>query len=168
MTRGLGALARGLLRGGYAVASAVLLVVHLVLFVPGLGLGIIFLLPWPMAQLRRITNRVRRSCGDIPSPYRDRSGPPEREPDGRYRHVRRLYRTPFWPKQYRYLDWVLGDPATWRDIGWMLLNPVVGGVLGAGPAALAVGGLAVATRGGYRILVGLALIALGVAVAPAA
>ncbi|HTF12439.1 MAG TPA: histidine kinase [Asanoa sp.] len=172
MTRGLGALARGLLRGGYAVASAVLLVVHLVLFVPGLGLGIIFLLPWPMAQLRRITNLVRRSCGDIPTPYRDRPGPPEREADGRYRHDRRLYRTPFWPRQYRYLNWVLGDAATWRDTGWMLLNPVVGGVLGAGPAALVVGGLAVATEAGQRavywIPVGLALIALGVVVAPAA
>jgi signal transduction histidine kinase len=168
MTRGLGALARGLLRGGYAVASAVLLLVHLVLFVPGLGLGLIFLLPWPIVRMRPVTNLVRRSCGDIPRPYRDRPGTPRPEADGRYRYDRMLYHSPFWPRQVGYLNWVLGDPATWRDVGWMLLNPVVGAVLGAGPAALVIGGLAVAFAAGYWIPVGLTLIALGVVVAPAA
>jgi signal transduction histidine kinase len=170
MTRGLHALAGGLIRGCLAIGSAVLFAVHLLLFVPGLGLGMVFLLPWPIVVMRRFTNAVRRICGGIAPPYRDRPGPPEREADGRYRHDRRLYRSPFWPRQFRYLDWALGDPATWRDVGWLLTNPVVGGVLGFGPAALVVGGLAVATSGGpaWWIPVGLGLVGLGGAVAPAA
>ncbi|MEV0714402.1 sensor domain-containing protein [Asanoa sp. NPDC050611] len=170
MTRGLHASAAGLLRGCLAIGSAVVLCVHLVLFVPGLGLGLVFLLPWPIVRMRRFTDLVRGVCGGIPRPYRDRPGLPVPEPDGRYRHDRRLYRSPFWPRQLRYLDWALGDPATWRDVGWLLTNPVVGGVLGFGPAALVVGGLAVATSGGsaWWIPVGLGLVGLGLAVAPAA
>jgi len=172
MTRGLHALAGGLLRGCYAIASAVLLAVHVVLFVPGFGLGMLFLVPWPVVVMRRLADAVRRRHGDIPRPYRARPGPPEQEPDGRYRHQRQLYRSPFWPRQYRYLDWVLGDPATWRDIGWLLTNPVVGGVLGFGPAALVVGGLAVATgaadRSAWWIPVGLVMVGLGFVVAPVA
>ncbi|WP_239126845.1 sensor histidine kinase [Asanoa siamensis] len=170
MRRGLHALAGGLLRGCYAVGSAVLLVVHLALFVPGLGLGLVVLLPWPIVLMRRFTDLVRRTCGGIPRPYRDRPGAPRREPDGRYRHDRRLYRSPFWPRQFDYLDWALGDPATWRDVGWLLTNPVVGGVLGFGPAALVAGGLALATGGGspWWIPVGLVLAVAGGAVAPAA
>ncbi|SNT13347.1 Signal transduction histidine kinase [Asanoa hainanensis] len=169
MRRGPHALAGGLLRGCLAIVSAVLLVAHLVLFVPGLGLGLVFLLPWPMAMMRRVTDAARRACGDLPRPYRDRPAPPEPEPDGRFRHDRVLYRSAFWPRQLGYLNWVLGDPATWRDVGWMLTNPVVGGVLGFGPAALVVGGLAVATGAGpWWIPVGLAMVVLGVLVAPAA
>ncbi|MEV4537958.1 sensor domain-containing protein [Asanoa sp. NPDC049518] len=169
MTRGLRALAAGLLRGCYAVASAVLLVAHLVTLLPGFGLGLVFLVPWPVVAMRRVADAVRRTCGDIPRPYRARPGPPEPEADGRYRHDRRLYRSPFWPRQFGYLDWALGDPATWRDVGWMLTNPVVGGVLGFGPAALVVGGLAVATGAGpWWIPLGLVMMAGGAAVAPVA
>jgi len=144
-----------------------LLVGHAALFVPGFGLGLIFVLPWPIVRMRAVTGAVRRWSGGIPSPYIAPPGPPEREPDGRYRHHRQLYRSPFWPRQYRYLEWTLGDPATWRDVGWMIANPVVGAVLGFGPAALVVGGLALATLGGpLWIVPGLALAVAGVAVAP--
>ncbi|GAA1841938.1 sensor histidine kinase [Asanoa iriomotensis] len=170
MTRGLHALAGGLLRGCLAIGSAVLLVMHLALFVPGFGLGVIFLLPWPIVTMRLFTNLVRRVCGGVPLPYRDRPEPPEGEPDGRYRHDRRLYRSPFWPRQFRYLEWALGDPATWRDVGWLLTNPVVGGLLGFGPAALVAVGLAVAVSGGsvWWVPVGLGMVALGGVVAPTA
>ena len=167
MTRGLRAVVQGLARGGWAVVSALLLAAHTALLVPGFGLGMVFLLPWPFVRMRAVTNLVRRSLG-VPVPYRSRPAPPPREADGRYRHDRRLYRSPFWPHQYLYLDWSLGDPATWRDYGWMLVNPVVGGVLGFGPAALLAGGpLLAVTRGPLWIAPGLALAVAGVAVAPA-
>ncbi|GIF71957.1 hypothetical protein Asi02nite_14750 [Asanoa siamensis] len=46
----------------------------------------------------------------------------QREPDGRYRHDRRLYKSLFRPRQFDCLDWALGDPATWCDVGWLLFD----------------------------------------------
>jgi signal transduction histidine kinase len=38
------------------------------------------------------------------------------------------------------MTWLLGDPATWRDLLWLLVNTVVGPVLLLGPLVFAVGG----------------------------
>ena len=43
---------RALVRGGMAIVSAVLLAVHIALLVPGFGLGLLFLIPWPFARMR--------------------------------------------------------------------------------------------------------------------
>jgi signal transduction histidine kinase len=42
---------------------------------------------------------------------------------------------------FRSLRWLLGDPATWRDLLWLLLNMPLGLVLGLLPASLIVYGL---------------------------
>ncbi|MET8909480.1 sensor domain-containing protein [Micromonospora sp. NPDC004551] len=173
MTQGMAATGRALVRGGLAIVSAVLLVVHLALLVPGFGLGLLFLIPWPFVQMRRITGLARRVAGGVPAPYAAKPPPPEPEPDGRYRHARQLYTHPYWPRAVRYLEWVTGDRATWRDLGWMVANPLVGTVLGFGPVALvAAGGALAAVRpaalGWWAIPVGVVAAVLGFAVAPVA
>jgi signal transduction histidine kinase len=40
----------------------------------------------------------------------------------------------------RYCRWVLADPATWRDLLWMLIGAPVGFVLGVGPVLMTFGG----------------------------
>jgi signal transduction histidine kinase len=166
-------LARGLVRGGVAIVAAVLLAVHLALLIPGFGLGLLFLIPWPFALMRPVTGLARRLAGGVPAPYAPKPPPPAPEPDGRYLHQRQLYKRAWWPRAAEYLEWVIGDRATWRDLGWMFANPVAGAVLGFGPAALAAGGVALAvTRPGalgwWWIPVGVMAVGAGAAVAPVA
>jgi signal transduction histidine kinase len=173
MTQGVSATGRALVRGGLAIASAVLLVVHLALLIPGFGLGLLVLVPWPFVQMRRVTAFARRVAGGVPDPYAAKPPPPEPEPDGRYLHARQLYRHPHWPRAVRYLEWVTGDRATWRDLGWMFANPLVGTVLGFGPVALIAGGGALvavrpAALGWWAIPVGVVAAVGGFAVAPGA
>ncbi|MEV0155482.1 sensor histidine kinase [Micromonospora sp. NPDC050686] len=173
VVRGFVATLHALARGGCAVLSVLLLAAHVALMVPGFGLGLVFLLPWPFVVMRRATNAVRRLSGGVPLPYLPRPPAPAPEPDGRYQYNRRLYRSPFWPRQQRYLEWTLGDQATWRDIGWMVANPVVGGLLGFAPAALVLGGLAAVMTAAvgflpwWALVPGLAAATAGLATAPA-
>jgi signal transduction histidine kinase len=155
-----------------AIVSAVLLAVHVALLIPGFGLGLLFLIPWPFAQMRRVTDLARRLAGGVPEPYTRKPPVPTREPDGRYLYQRQLYKHPHWPRAAGYLEWVVGDPATWRDMGWMIANPVVGALLGFGPVALVAGGIAFAVVrpgvGWWGIPVGLFAATAGFLVAPVA
>jgi signal transduction histidine kinase len=45
---------------------------------------------------------------------------------------------PTWRQRRR---WVMDDPATWRDVAWILLNPLLGAVLAGGSAAAIVYGI---------------------------
>lgn len=173
MTRGMAATGSALVRGGLAIASAMLLAVHLALLVPGFGLGLFFLVPWPFVQMRPVTALARRVAGGVPAPYTPKPPPPEPEPDGRYLHGRQLYQHPHWPRAIRYVEWVTGDPATWRDLGWMFANPMVGTVLGFGPVAFIAGGGALAAvrpgaLGWWAIPVGVVAAVVGFAAAPGA
>ena len=49
-------------------------------------------------------------------------------------------RTNWLSRLFRRCKWVLGDPATWRDLLWTLVNVPVSGVLGLLPAFLLVAG----------------------------
>jgi signal transduction histidine kinase len=166
-------LARGLVRGGMAIVSAVLLAVHLALLIPGFGLGLLFLIPWPFVRMRPVTGLARRLAGGVPAPYLPKPPPPTPEPDGRYRQDRQLYKRAWWPRAARYLEWVVGDSSTWRDLGWMFANPVVGTVLGFGPLAVMAGGVALgvarpAPLGWWWIPIGALVFAAGAAVGPLA
>ncbi|MEN3612370.1 sensor domain-containing protein [Plantactinospora sp. ZYX-F-223] len=160
---------------GLGLAGAVALLVHLVFFVPGFGLGLLFLVPVPILAGRHLTDMVRRLAGAGPgtplgSPYRPRPEPPQPEADGRYLHDNRLYRRPWVPKFLRLLDWLLGDPATFRDLGWMTLTPAVGLLLGGLPVVLVgAGGWYAVTAAGrhwWAVPAGLAVAAAGLAVSP--
>jgi signal transduction histidine kinase len=86
-----------------------------------------FLLPRMLLALRSLLNRTRRLsfewCGvPIASPYR-RPGPATNL-TGTRRRIR----------------WLLADPATWRDLLWVVVNAAVCLIVTVLPAALVVGG----------------------------
>jgi signal transduction histidine kinase len=90
----------------------------------GIGLGV-WLFPPVMTAVRGVANLHRRLAGrwsgvEIARPYRPRP------PDGAARRFR----------------WVLSDPATWRDLLWLLLQAPVGVALGVVTPALVLYGAA--------------------------
>ena len=116
------------------MALAVTAVVWLPLFFASLvcvlllptGLGVV-LAPKSLLAVRRQAERQRRwalewSGVTIAAPYRSRSAKP----------TNRLVRV------FRRCGWVLGDPATWRDLLWTLVNVPVSVVLGLLPAFMLV------------------------------
>ena len=166
------ALGRGVVWTGVAALAWLAAAVQFAAFVPGFGLGLVPLLPPVMLLARRVPRLARRLAGawaaqPVPEPYRPRPAPPVPGPDGRYERDRMLYRSPWVPKALAHLDWVLGDPATWRDLGWMLLAPV-SALLAGLPAALVAGGVWLAAAGGqpWAVPAGLAALLAGPVLAP--
>jgi signal transduction histidine kinase len=83
------------------------------------------LFPTVLVGVRRLANRARRLAGAwCGTPVADPHRP---APNGSARVRARL-------------GWLLADPATWRDIAWIVMT-FVGGWLSAAPAALAVYGV---------------------------
>jgi signal transduction histidine kinase len=116
--------ARGVVLGALALAGAVL--IHPVLLVlalvpiPGIG---------PVGRM--LTDLTRRLCGEwcgvpIASPYR-----PAPAGEGEFGTVT-------WQQRRQ---WVTGDPATWRDLAFFLLNPWLGAALAGGSVAAIVYGI---------------------------
>jgi signal transduction histidine kinase len=110
---------------GAAVAGLPLFAVSLacVLLLPA-GLGVV-LAPKSLLVVRRQAELQRRWAGEwsevtIAAPYRPLSAKP----------ANRLFLV------FRRCRWVLGDPATWRDLLWALAGGPVGVVLGLLPAFL--------------------------------
>jgi hypothetical protein len=120
---------RGMVLAAAAVAGLPLFVaaiVSVLLLPAGLGAG---LAPKSLLAVRRYADLQRRwalewSGVSIASPYRSRPAKP----------ASRLVRV------FRRCRWVLGDPATWRDLLWTLVNVPVSAVLGLLPAFLLVAG----------------------------
>ena len=119
--------ARGVALAATAVAGLPLFVasVFCVLLLPA-GLGVV-LAPKSLLAVRRQAERQRRwalewSGVTIAAPYRSRSSKP----------TNRLLRA------FRRCGWVLGDPATWRDLLWTLVNVPVSAVLGLLPGFMLV------------------------------
>ena len=114
---GLKAVAGGVFAVGLAITNLPLLAISLVALaltpVPFLGLA---LMPWVTTLVRMRTNLERRLAAragvTIARPYHP---PPERALPGGWRSFR----------------WIVTDPATWRDLAWLLPGALVGLVLGA-------------------------------------
>jgi signal transduction histidine kinase len=73
--------------------------------------GFRFVLPAAIMEVRKLTSLMRRLAGSwcgvaIPVPYLP-------VPPGRLRYRQRM-------------AWLLGDPATWRDLAWLTVNGVIG------------------------------------------
>ena len=115
------ACAHGVMLGALALAEAlvaVLAVLAIAVPIPGVGLAV--------RQLAELTRRLSGEwCGvPIASPYR-------RPPAGDGARLS-------WRQQRKLM---LTDPATWRDLVWMFVNPCVGAVLAGGSAAAIVYGV---------------------------
>ncbi len=120
--------ARGMALAAAGVAGLPLFVASLacVLLLPA-GLGVV-LAPKSLLAVRRLAGRQRRwalewSGVTIAAPYRLR-------PAERHSKLSRVFGV------FRRCRWVLGDPATWRDLLWTLVNVPVSIVLGLLPAFL--------------------------------
>lgn len=113
---GLRAVAGGVYAVGLAITNLPLLAVSLVALalspVPFLGLA---LLPWVTDLVRMRANLERRLAGRagiaIACPYHP---PPERALPGGWKRFR----------------WIATDPATWRDLAWLVPGAIVGFSLG--------------------------------------
>ena len=134
---------RGIALAATAVAGLPLLVASLVcvLLLPA-GLGVVFA-PKSLLAVRRQADLQRRWAGEwsgvtIATPYRSLSVKP----------TNRLFRA------FRRCRWVLGDPATWRDLLWTLVNVPVSVVLGLLPAFLFGAGLWTLGCDGWTVLEG--------------
>jgi signal transduction histidine kinase len=93
------------------------------------GIGV-FLAPEALLGVRGMARRQRRLARDwhdvqIAEPYRPR---PAEDTRGLIGHLQRC-------------RWLLTDPATWRDLRWLVVNVPVGLVLGLLPTALVVTGI---------------------------
>jgi signal transduction histidine kinase len=117
-------------------AGALLLVacvLSIVLIPAGVGLAAA---PAALLGLRRLAGRQRKWARDwsgvaIADPYRPRPDPAR-----------------FWlTRSLRRVRWLLTDPATWRDLLWLVLNMPAAFVLGLVPAILTVYGLGVVLIG---------------------
>ncbi|MEV5502791.1 sensor domain-containing protein [Nonomuraea fuscirosea] len=107
---------------------------------------------WPETVLgsRRFVSWRRAKIGAwtgvrIAEPYRPEPPLPQPEPDGTYRlgwgPVGTVYRTRAAAVRARRFEWTVRDPASWRDLAWLLLEVPVAAVLFAVPALLIGGGL---------------------------
>jgi signal transduction histidine kinase len=171
-------------------ALSALNVALLVLMLLSIGLtfvlGLVFVFPIGVHAVRSVANLRRHLAGqwsnvDIQEPYPPAPAPPVRRPDGMYEYGRQLYKSPRLPRFSQRMDWMLRDPATWRDLLWLLLDPFVSvltvglPVLAAAAGFAAIGGRIAARFGGETapfwgeiagstaaaVPVGIALIAFG-------
>ncbi|WP_445396798.1 sensor histidine kinase [Streptomyces sp. LE64] len=122
---------RGLLVAVLSQAGSVVLLAVTITTFATMVIGVGFLiLPVVMVAVRGLANFHRRTALEwsgeaIDTPYRDTAGDGAYDTAGTFAQCRRL----------------LADPATWRDVLWMVLDSVVGLVLGLLPAALVAYGL---------------------------
>ncbi|MER7013371.1 histidine kinase [Saccharopolyspora sp. NPDC000359] len=98
-------------------------------------LGLSFLGERLVRWCRAAVDLSRRLAGDwceapVASSYHPAPPDPQPDAEGWYRHDRMVYRTPRVPRYLQRVEWVAEDPATGRDMSWLLLNTVVGPVLG--------------------------------------
>ncbi|MEW9531708.1 sensor histidine kinase [Microbispora sp. NPDC049125] len=131
-------------------------------------LGLVFAFP-PAVRLARATIGLHRSLvlrltgTRIDVPYLPAPPPPVPLHDGWYRDGRKLYRTPLIPSFNQRLNWLFKDPATWRDLTFLLMNLWTTGLVVAAPVLLAVLGVVRLVSGDP---LGVVWTALGAGVAP--
>ncbi|MGY6657059.1 sensor histidine kinase [Amycolatopsis sp. TRM77291] len=136
---------RGFALAGLALVSWLDLLLELVGFCL-LCVGLVFAYTLALEGTRpraALTRRLAgRWCGvDVEPPYRPAPPEPERERDGWYRDGNSLFKRSWFIKWTKRFEWISDDPATGRDLGWQLWNPVAGlllvpAVLLTGPRAL--------------------------------
>jgi signal transduction histidine kinase len=145
--------------GGLALLDLPLLALSLAGIGLGLGLGLVFLLPPALSQLRWLANLRRGLARDwsgveVAVPYRP-IPEPVRRPDGRYRVERHLYKSERAARFSASFAAAWRDPAGWRDLLFMVVDPVAGTLLALLPLLLiGYGGWAL-TAAGLMALAGL-------------
>ncbi|MFF2660469.1 histidine kinase [Kitasatospora sp. NPDC058032] len=134
------ALGRLLVLTAVVPAELVLLVVVIGSFVLWFGLGIFVLFPSTTRLARAAAGLARAYAGrwsgvPVPPPYLPRPGL-ERTLHGWFWTGHDYHKNRWFASVARNIRWLWKDPATWRDVLWVVLNPLVGGVLAATPPLL--------------------------------
>ena len=130
----------GLALIGLAMFAVVAAAVVLIFF------GLVFAFP-PLVESSRWLPNLRRQLArdwsdvDIPVPYRPRPEVPRPDADGLYRDRFQVHRTPRMLMFNRRWEWISKDPATWRDLLFLLVDPFVTGMLTLLPFALVLYGV---------------------------
>lgn len=142
----LAAPARGLALFALGAVELVMGVLHLVALTLLFCVGLFFVYPWAAAGSRALAATARRLAGrwtgtPIAVPYLPPPARPLPGPDGWYRSGRTLYRGPAVPHYWDRLRRNLSDQASWRDLLWLLTDPLVGGTIAILPAAVTAYGL---------------------------
>ncbi|MFF3124714.1 sensor domain-containing protein [Streptomyces sp. NPDC057908] len=125
---------------GLAVCGLVLAVLQLITAALSLVFGLVPVFAQVVLVSRKLVNLWREllrngGLADIAEPYRQQPPAPVQGADGHYVYGRTLHPGPLLPTWLAARRWVLTDPATWRDLLWLLTNPVVAAVLLLGPVA---------------------------------
>ncbi|MEV4454232.1 histidine kinase [Microbispora sp. NPDC049633] len=145
------ALGRGAALAGLAllgqVAGLVVLLAMLLTFL----VGLVVVFP-PAVRLARAVTRAQRRLAarwsgiPIDEPYLPAPPPPVPQADGWYRDGRTLYKKPTIPAFNARWNWMTKDPATWRDLAFLIGDLWMGGLLVAAPLlATAYGAVRLAT-----------------------
>ncbi|GAA3451327.1 histidine kinase [Dactylosporangium matsuzakiense] len=126
-----------------AAVQLVLFGITLVLFTFGFGLGLIFLIPLGLTHMRWLLN-LRRSYASwggvtIERPYAP-PREPELRPDGLFRVNNTLYKTENMAKFNAHWQWVWHDPASWRDLSFLVVDASVTGVIAGLPVVAGIYG----------------------------
>jgi signal transduction histidine kinase len=142
---------------GLALAGIPFLAMHVLAVVPGMVQPLSAVVPLS----RRFVNRRRSLLLDwsgvsIAEPYLPKPPAPRPRPDGKYLFMRRLHDSPEMIVRFQVLGGMIRDAATWRDLLWLTLDPLVAIVLGAVPIALVVAGFLVLWT--MPLMVGLAMV----------
>ncbi|WP_432927629.1 sensor histidine kinase [Microbispora sp. CA-135349] len=144
---GRGAALAGLALLGLAAGLVVLAAVLLTFLV-----GLVIVFP-PAVRLARAVTRLQRGLAarwsgiPIDEPYRPAPPPPVPQADGWYRDGRTLYKRPTIPAFNKRWNWMTKDPATWRDLAYLLSAPLAGGFVAAAPLLAVAYGVAWAAGG---------------------
>jgi hypothetical protein len=144
---------------GLSVFALFLSVLSVVSILLSFGLGLLFLLPPTVEHLRWLPMMSRRLARDwagveIAEPYKPRPARPPRRPDGMYRVDNSLYKTEHWAYFMLRWKWLVEDRATWRDLLWMVLEPVGGAMVFLPIAMIAYGFWALLLAGTLALLGG--------------
>ncbi|MET0233577.1 MAG: histidine kinase [Kibdelosporangium sp.] len=110
--------------------------------------GILGPLQLASRPVRQFVNTRRRQIAawsgvTIPEPYLPPPPPPSPRPDGKYLHGCMLYDSPTVIINSQNTMALVRDQATWRDLLWLVLDPLVAFVLAGLPVLLAVFGFVV-------------------------
>ncbi|MDX3187233.1 histidine kinase [Streptomyces sp. MN03-5084-2B] len=165
-------LARGFALGVVSLGEAVLAVATLLSMVLWFGLGMFPLFLLLTRVIRGVANTARElacrwSGVEVAVPYRPRPRL-ERTEHGWYWSGHDYHKRRWFAAVSLRLRWICGDPATWRDLAWLLADPVVGGALALSPVLLTGAGagalvLAAGVGSGFGGLEAPLLAALGLA-----
>ncbi|MEV4107916.1 sensor histidine kinase [Nonomuraea sp. NPDC049695] len=115
---------------GLLVIEAPAIALSIGMLTLSLAVGMVFLFPPQVMMVRRLAGLNRRLVKEwtgvgIEPPYLPEPPPPVPQADGMYRSDRTLYKTPRVPAWNNRWKWLISDPATWRDLAWLALDPAV-------------------------------------------